>query len=659
MISNKLLMTCFFVLVLLSAIFPQTTISFSPEAGSQTFSISSPVSWSVTDNAAWITVSPTSGSGNATVTVSVTTNTSTNSRSAPVIVLAPVQVGGVTDRTVTVTQSGITAILSVSPTDLSIGCSSGSSGTFEINSNISWSVSDDASWLDVSPANGSNNNTVTITSNSANASNSLRSAWVTVAGGGITRTVTVMQNGAEVCDECAGYALEFNGKDNYVDCGNDSSLALEKEFTLCAWIYKQSSSADWERILAKSDDKEYDYWLQLKPWEFSVSGGFTIQEGFYARHLDGIQGTPVPLNEWVQLAVTYDGSRLSGYLNGVLDKSRPVSGMIQKSNKPLWIGRLQNSYNYNGLIDEVAIWSRALSSQEIRENMHCKYPHETANLAAHWHFDEGNGNMVGDQTIHKNHGIIYGAAWRASTVPVSFGKSQTNIVSSTGRVEFNTVNIIMDIVEKSKTDSIVVSMLECKPSGASPAGFAYNDSTQYWIIEKYGNGTLKADVSFYLKKKLPLPHDQKQLQSLVLLTRSSNGDSNWTILAQAAGAANDYITFKNISVLGQFAIGTSLLTFVTDHSADAEKGMDFGLSCNYPNPFNPTTTIEFFLTRSERVNMKVFSISGKQITELVNERLAAGIHKVNWNASNMPSGVYFYMFEVGRYHQLRKAILLK
>ena len=84
----------------------------------------------------------------------------------------------------------------VTPASVSIGSAAGSSGTFNISSNTSWSITDDGSWLTVSPISGSYNGTITVTASSANTGTSPRSATVTVAGTGVTtKTITVTQEG--------------------------------------------------------------------------------------------------------------------------------------------------------------------------------------------------------------------------------------------------------------------------------------------------------------------------------------------------------------------------------------------------------------------------------------------------------------------------------
>jgi hypothetical protein len=85
----------------------------------------------------------------------------------------------------------------------------------------------------------------------------------------------------------------------------------------------------------------------------------------------------------------------------------------------------------------------------------------------------------------------------------------------------------------------------------------------------------------------------------------------------------------------------------------------YGLLQNYPNPFNPSTKIEYTLPKSEYVNITVYNTLGQAIKTLVNEHMPIGHHQVEFNAQNLPSGVYFYLLEAGEYVQTRKMLLVK
>jgi parallel beta-helix repeat protein len=85
----------------------------------------------------------------------------------------------------------------------------------------------------------------------------------------------------------------------------------------------------------------------------------------------------------------------------------------------------------------------------------------------------------------------------------------------------------------------------------------------------------------------------------------------------------------------------------------------FQLSENYPNPFNPVTTISYMLPNHSYVELKVFSLLGEKIQILVNEHQAAGEYKVKLNMSGMSSGVYLYKLKAGSFEQVRKMLLIQ
>jgi len=80
---------------------------------------------------------------------------------------------------------------------------------------------------------------------------------------------------------------------------------------------------------------------------------------------------------------------------------------------------------------------------------------------------------------------------------------------------------------------------------------------------------------------------------------------------------------------------------------------------NYPNPFNPSTEISYQLPSSSYVFLKVFDVLGREVKVLVNKQETAGSYSVNFDASNLPSGVYFYRLEAGTYSNTKKLLLLK
>ncbi len=95
--------------------------------------------------------------------------------------------------------------------------------------------------------------------------------------------------------------------------------------------------------------------------------------------------------------------------------------------------------------------------------------------------------------------------------------------------------------------------------------------------------------------------------------------------------------------------------------AEKTAGMadNYVLQPAYPNPFNPTTTIEYDLKKSGRVTLKVFNVMGEDVASLVDGVQSAGVHRVQFDAKDLNSGVYFYQLTAGDYCETRRMVLLK
>jgi flagellar hook assembly protein FlgD len=97
---------------------------------------------------------------------------------------------------------------------------------------------------------------------------------------------------------------------------------------------------------------------------------------------------------------------------------------------------------------------------------------------------------------------------------------------------------------------------------------------------------------------------------------------------------------------------------------DGQVPADYGLHPNYPNPFNPTTTIMYDLPEPVDVRLVIYNIRGERVRELVSEPQTAGRHRIVWDARNsngeaVATGVYFYKIKAGEFVQTRKMTLLK
>jgi hypothetical protein len=107
-----------------------------------------------------------------------------------------------------------------------------------------------------------------------------------------------------------------------------------------------------------------------------------------------------------------------------------------------------------------------------------------------------------------------------------------------------------------------------------------------------------------------------------------------------------------------------MVTIVVSNEGTEVSPVVTTLGSNYPNPFNPTTTISFSTKEGGLVSIEVYNVKGQKVKTLVNDTFAAGTHKVVWNGNddqnvNVGSGVYFYKMKNGRYTSTKKMILIK
>lgn len=150
-------------------------------------------------------------------------------------------------------------------------------------------------------------------------------------------------------------ALDFDGIDDYVDCGNSSSLDVSgNQITLSAWIYSRDISIEGGII-----DKGYGVYELIQYANGKIL--FRLRENnFFTSHF-------VSENSWYHVVATYDGNKVSLYMNGVESYSTSWSDNIPSSSHPVYIGTevtfKQNAFN--GIIDEPKIYDRALSRTEI------------------------------------------------------------------------------------------------------------------------------------------------------------------------------------------------------------------------------------------------------------------------------------------------------
>jgi hypothetical protein len=131
-----------------------------------------------------------------------------------------------------------------------------------------------------------------------------------------------------------------------------------------------------------------------------------------------------------------------------------------------------------------------------------------------------------------------------------------------------------------------------------------------------------------------------------------------------AGAIPDVNYLQAVSLLKTYDLsiltGYDILTGIVSPVVKPEATIkEFSLSQNYPNPFNPTTIISWQLAVGSFVTLKVYDVLGREVKILVNEFQETGTHSINFDATKLASGIYFYQLKAGNFVSTKKMILLK
>lgn len=211
-----------------------------------------------------------------------------------------------------------------------------------------------------------------------------------------------------------GKGLSFAGTNDYLDISASSSLE-PGNITVASYIYVAGN--DTAGFLAHWNGSGSNGWS----YEFSISSGklsLMFQNGI-TNTVNITSSSSIPQNQWSQVAFTYDGSKVYLYINGVQDSTYAnYTGGIYYGASPGFshIGRADYEFNYS--LDEVRIYNRALSANEI-SNLYEWAPGPVAK----WNFDEGSGTVVNDITGNGNNGTLGTGSSAPSWTTGKYGKA--------------------------------------------------------------------------------------------------------------------------------------------------------------------------------------------------------------------------------------------
>lgn len=306
------------------------------------------------------------------------------------------------------------------------------------------------------------------------------------SGSGNHGTIT----GATWVDGKRGKALDFNGTSDFVDLFNPTSLYVSGDVTLSAWVKPRTLNSNFARnviVSGRRTESSPVYGLLVSPTSVGTSFQTDNLSNGSLGYVNRVGSTNINYNEWVMVSVVRSGLNLYFYKNDVLiGQDTFLSGNLYSSNGYL-IGKGYNggSFFFDGLIDDVRIYNRALSAGEIaRLYSSGQVTRKTVSnqgLVGYWSFDEGAGAIAGDSSGSGNHGTITGATWvggkrgKALSFPGTGNprvvvNDSVNLKFGTGSFSVSGWGLHRDYTYP-KSNFMLRKSVQCFTSGTANAGF--------------------------------------------------------------------------------------------------------------------------------------------------------------------------------------------
>ncbi len=192
------------------------------------------------------------------------------------------------------------------------------------------------------------------------------------------------------------------------------------------------------------------------------------------------------------------------------------------------------------------------------------------------------------------------------------------------------------------------------------SGTVYSVNSTYLVVVKYtfASGSSTNDTAKIYVFSSGVPAAEPASPDAVQADGDDVTDIGNVILTNSyaqTGLKNSPVKVDGIRVGKSWA--TSILNSVSMISSEIPSS--FSLSQNYPNPFNPSTKINYQIKSREFVSLKIYDIQGNEVSTLVNKIMNAGTYEAQWNAADLPSGVYYYKLFSGNFSGTKKMILVK
>ncbi|MGD1844976.1 MAG: LamG-like jellyroll fold domain-containing protein [Salibacteraceae bacterium] len=347
----------------------------------------------------------------------------------------------------------------------------------------------------------------------------------------------------------SGTALDFNGSSSYATA--DTLNLSNNQVSMMTWIKVDAFKTGFPFISSVMGTEQPGNSAFIRLGDASLAASrlqFVLTISSTQVKLDGI--TNLQTNRWYHIAATYDGSQMRLYIDGMLDASMAMSGTIT-SNDLFEIGRnFENTRILDGSMDEMSVWTTAVSQSTIREWM-CKRTNSShpdfANLLAYWRFDEGSGTSSADLSANTNNATLVSSPnWVNSGAAIG----DESIQSYSGALGMSIAHPDGDSIEVVATggtiDGLHLYRVDSMPNTLNTGtGLTSVDSTRYWGVFKVGSGNYTLRYNYDANSALA-----GQSDCFFQMGRRNNGaSSSWaTANGQNQDLSADTIqVFRNAS----------------------------------------------------------------------------------------------------------------
>ena len=226
---------------------------------------------------------------------------------------------------------------------------------------------------------------------------------VTASDGKLSVTKAVEIQVQDLPETTKEYALSFDGSDDKVSVPFSQSLQNDN-ITISAWVKPDELSQDLYTVVGFQE--AFNLKLQKSNQDYKISVHIKTSNGDW---FSDFSTTEVILGKWNHIAASYDGNSVQFYLNGVADGSFAKTGNLITSGGLSIGSRDINSEYFDGLIDDVQIWNKALSESEIQDRMYRPIDQTDplwSDLSGYYRMDWGQGNTAYDYSANENHGTL-------------------------------------------------------------------------------------------------------------------------------------------------------------------------------------------------------------------------------------------------------------